>query len=79
MFSTTAMSTHLVSFILLKKFRKGVLIEKLIQEVVELQQWLQSYEKDVGFSGDIERAVWYAVSYLNLIKLLTKNCLSGHE
>jgi hypothetical protein len=59
------MSTHLVAFLLLKKFRKsGVPLVQLFREVQKLITWFTSYGIDVGFSGDIEKTVLHAVSII---------------
>jgi hypothetical protein len=58
------MPTHLVAFLLLKKFRKGVGLEKLVVAMKELLNWFKMYEKDIGYSGDVTVAVLHAIEVL---------------
>lgn len=59
---STYMCTHLVSFLLLKKFRHGTTIEILVKEVSELKELLEKRGRDAGFTGDVMSAVAKAVS-----------------
>ena len=46
------MSTNMLAFLLLNKYREGVNIEELVIAFDKLRQQLTSDNKDVGFTGD---------------------------
>jgi len=56
------MCTHLVAFLLLKKFRYGTSMDNLVNEVIELKTMLEKRGRDVGYTGDASSAVTRAVS-----------------
>lgn len=68
--TTSFMSTNLLSFLLLKKFRDGVSLDLLISEMNSLRLQIYKKRRDVGFSADESkmklvtlRAVRYFVKY----------------
>lgn len=67
------MSTHLVSFLLLTKYRKGVTIEQLAKDVEGLRDLL-SREKGVHFSsfGDLRYFVKQALTFLGRDRVKTQ-------
>lgn len=58
------MSTNSVAFLLLNKYRDGVSLNELVKSFDELRGQLASDNRDVGFSGESEDVVEYAVSIL---------------
>ncbi|KAM7019023.1 glycerol-3-phosphate acyltransferase 2, mitochondrial [Tautogolabrus adspersus] len=59
-----AMSTSLVSSLLLYKHRKGVSVSLLCRDVVWLTEELLFRNKDVGFGGSLVEVVHYSLSLL---------------
>uniref|UniRef100_A0A3Q3MF33 Glycerol-3-phosphate acyltransferase 2, mitochondrial n=1 Tax=Labrus bergylta TaxID=56723 RepID=A0A3Q3MF33_9LABR len=59
-----AMSTSLVSSLLLYKHRKGVSVSLLCRDVVWLTEELLFRNKDVGFEGSLVKVVHYSLSLL---------------
>ena len=60
--SQILMSTELVSFILLYKFRDGVKLNDLIKEVDSFKNELNYRGKRIGFAGNARAIVKHAVS-----------------
>jgi hypothetical protein len=61
--STVLMSTHLLAFLLLNKFRSGVSQNLLAEEMRALSREIrEKYKHDIGFSGNFEDVVQNAVS-----------------
>lgn len=57
------MSTNLLSFLLLKKFRHGIEFGDLVKEMAELRKFIFMRKRDVGFFGDIAKVTERAVSH----------------
>lgn len=62
--SMAVMSTNAVTFLLLNKYRKGVIIDELVNALDELREDLLSIRRDFGFTGDSLDVINYAVSIL---------------
>lgn len=56
------MSTSLISFLLLKKFRTGVTYNNLIAEVDEIRSDLKYMRKQLGFTGNSGLVINHAVN-----------------
>lgn len=63
--SLTLMSTNVISFLLLNKFRHGVTIEKLAQEMELLKHELILRNHDVDISGDMRDVIQHGVRLIN--------------
>jgi hypothetical protein len=59
--ASTIMTTHLVAFLLLKKYRSGTTLDVLVQETKDLQKFLEKRHRGFGFTGDLEAAVLHGV------------------
>lgn len=55
------MATNSVAFLLLHKFRDGVTLKELVASLDQLRKQLASDNRDVGFTGESENVVEYAV------------------
>lgn len=55
------MSTNVLAFLLLNKFRKGATIEEIIVALDDLRNDLFSSNRDLGFTGDSLDVIFYAV------------------
>lgn len=62
--SQAIMSTNAVTFLLLNKFRNGVLINDLVTAVDELKKDLTSRNRDIGFTGDSFDVINYVIEIL---------------
>lgn len=62
------MSTNAVSFLLLKKYRNGTTLKQLAIDVSMMRDKLSQANRDVGFSGNSNDVVQYAVS-------VSRNCV----
>ncbi len=56
------MSTNLVSFLLLKKFRGGIKLDDFVNEVDAFRLVLKLNKKRVGFTGTSKNVIMHAVS-----------------
>lgn len=61
--ATSVMSTNVIAFLLLNKFRSGVTIYELTQALNELRQQVGT-DRDFGFEGDSEDVIKRAVKLL---------------
>ncbi|KAK6621935.1 hypothetical protein RUM44_001742 [Polyplax serrata] len=58
------MATNSVAFLLLHKFRDGVTLKELVASLDQLRKQLASDNRDVGFTGESENVVEYAIQLL---------------
>ncbi|KAI1287351.1 Glycerol-3-phosphate acyltransferase 1, mitochondrial [Halotydeus destructor] len=67
------MSTQMLSFLLLTKFRKGVTLRQLVPEMDWLRQEVERRDRRVGFSGESSEVIRYACTLLgrNLVSTET--------
>jgi len=74
------MSTNLLSFLLLHKYRSGVSFPVLVAEFENLVKTVLSRKFDVGFSGEFEDVVLHALKLLgpNLVTI-SQNSLENKE
>lgn len=63
-YTTSLMSTQLVAFLLLNKYRKGASLPQLIQSMNWMRDELSRRKRSVGFSGDSCDALRYAFDRL---------------
>ncbi|ESP00725.1 hypothetical protein LOTGIDRAFT_112564 [Lottia gigantea] len=61
---TALMSTHLVCFLLLTKYRNGANINELSLSMKILVKEIREHGRDIGFSGDMSDAIHNAVGLL---------------
>ena len=62
--SSAIMSTQMLAFILLNKYRKGATMRQLVPVMNWLREEAASKKMDVGFSGDTAEVIRYAVNLL---------------
>lgn len=62
--SQAIMSTNAVTFLLLNKFRNGVLMNDLVTAVDDLKKDLISRNRDIGFTGDSFDVINYVIEIL---------------
>lgn len=62
--STALMSTNVVCFLLLNKYRKGVLLKALIQDFNWIWDEITNRKREVGFSGSTKDTVSHALKLL---------------
>ncbi|GAB6024948.1 hypothetical protein CHUAL_010050 [Chamberlinius hualienensis] len=69
--STALMSTNLTAFLLLNKYRKGVLMKTFVQDFTWLCEEIKDRGRNVGFTGSSLDVVNHAIGLLgdNLIKV----------
>lgn len=65
--STPIMSTNVVAFLLLNKFRDGCTLDKLVEAFDSIRQELELRDKDIAFCGDSIDIVNHAVSKIILL------------
>ena len=58
------MSTNVVAFILLNKFRNGCTLDRLVEEFESIRQELERATKDLAFTGDSVDVINHAVSII---------------
>jgi len=56
------MSTNVVAFLLLNRFRDGCTLDKLVEAFDSIWQDLEFNDKDVGFCGETVDIIKHAVS-----------------
>lgn len=56
------MSTNVVAFLLLNKFRDGCTLDKLVQSFDWIKQELESRNKNIAFCGETVDIINHAVS-----------------
>ncbi|XP_036364546.1 glycerol-3-phosphate acyltransferase 1, mitochondrial isoform X2 [Octopus sinensis] len=68
--STVLMSTNILAFLLLTKYRQGATLKELADSFKELTDLVKSRNRDIGFSGKSEDIVLYAAAMLgsNVLK-----------
>uniref|UniRef100_K1PMP0 Glycerol-3-phosphate acyltransferase 1, mitochondrial n=1 Tax=Magallana gigas TaxID=29159 RepID=K1PMP0_MAGGI len=73
--STALMSTNLLAFLLLKKYRQGVEKSQLAEDMDWLISELKVRQRDVGFTGEPEEVIHYASLLLgeNLVTRTTES------
>lgn len=73
--STALMSTNLLAFLLLKKYRQGVEMSQLAEDMDWLISELKVRQRDVGFTGEPEEVIHYASLLLgeNLVTRTTES------
>ncbi|KAK9747487.1 Acyltransferase [Popillia japonica] len=76
--SMAVMSTNAVTFLLLNKYRKGVIIDELVNALDELREDLLSIRRDFGFTGDSLDVINYAVELLGPA-VIRKERINGEE
>ncbi|XP_057339821.1 glycerol-3-phosphate acyltransferase 1, mitochondrial isoform X1 [Microplitis mediator] len=62
--STPIMSTNVVAFLLLNKFREGCTLDKLVEAFDSLKQELEWTNKDIAFCGETIDVINYALEIL---------------
>jgi len=60
--STPIMSTNIVAFLLLNKFRDGCTLDKLVEAFNSIYEDLEFKNKNVAFSGESIDIIKHAVS-----------------
>lgn len=60
--STPIMSTNIVAFLLLNKFRDGCTLDKLVEAFDSMRQEMERKDKNVAFCGETVDIVEHAVS-----------------
>lgn len=63
------MSTNVVAFILLNKFRDGCTLDKLVEEFESIRHELEVANKDLAFTGDSVDVINHAVSIIKIVNL----------
>lgn len=74
--SVPVMSTNVVAFLLLNKFRDGCTLDKLVETFDWLRQDLESRNKDVAFCGETIDIINHAVSEMIITFRYYKKCSS---
>ncbi|KAF7272833.1 hypothetical protein GWI33_014397 [Rhynchophorus ferrugineus] len=62
--ATTVMSTNILAFLLLNKYRKGVNLQELAEALDELKRELLGSRRNIGFQGDSVDVINYAIDIL---------------
>ncbi|GFO23863.1 glycerol-3-phosphate acyltransferase 1, mitochondrial [Plakobranchus ocellatus] len=75
---TAPMATHLISFLLLTKYRKGVYLRELTKSVHWIIRELQALRADVGFCGQSEDVILYAQELLGSHLISKKWYIDNH-
>lgn len=60
--STSVMSTNVLAFLLLTRYRDGASLEELVKALDDLRIDLKYARRDIGFTGDSIDVINYAVS-----------------
>jgi len=58
------MSTHILSFILTKKFRSGAVLEQLKEGFEELKSFCRKKRRNLGYKGEINAVIQRAAKIL---------------